>query len=209
MSKNFPYHVTARSNNREWFALDPEKCWHTFSNFLFFSANAFGAQIHAFVLMSNHFHLLISTPNADLATFMNRFMTETSVAINDQAMRANHVFGGRYKGCLIDEPYYYANAMKYVYRNPVAAGIVKRVEDYKFSTLHGLIGFAHMTIPILPFPRFEPIMAKDIWNRIEWFNSSFDESQQTEIARNLHKTVFSVSAKQTSNSRYLLGHALC
>lgn len=94
------------------------------------------AMVHAFVLMSNHYHLIVSTHEEhDLGIVMCDFQKSVSKAVNRISERTNHVFGGAYKGSLITNPVHYANVLKYVLRNPVAAGICSRSLNYPYSTL--------------------------------------------------------------------------
>src|SRR5581483_5588273 len=91
-----PYHVTARSNNGEWFYIPTLEAWNIFVECAFAISVAYGAKIHAFVLMSNHFHLLVSTPDSNLDDVMQYFLREAGKLINLKAKRINHIFGGRY-----------------------------------------------------------------------------------------------------------------
>jgi len=116
---------------------------------LHFLTFAFDVKIHSFVLMSNHFHLLISTPKANLSEAMNYFMRETSKEINRISGHKNQIFGGRYSRTSITSQFYFGHAYKYVYRNPVTAGIVDKCEKYPFSTLHGLLGQSRICVPTI------------------------------------------------------------
>jgi putative transposase len=107
-----------------------------------------GARIHASVLMSNHLHLLISTPEQDLGEVMAYFGRSMTRTFNRVSGRTGHLFGGRYHWTLIQSPLHYAYATKYVYRNPVRAGITSTVEQYPYSSLHGLLGLGTLTFPI-------------------------------------------------------------
>jgi len=92
--------------------------------------------IHAYVLMSNHYHLVASThEDFNIGKVMCWLQTSISKAVNHKTQRVNHVFGGTYKASLITSPIYFANVIKYVYRNPVKANLCGNVENYKFSTL--------------------------------------------------------------------------
>ncbi|MCM2277103.1 MAG: hypothetical protein NDJ89_03420 [Oligoflexia bacterium] len=171
-SKNFPYHVTARANNREPFPLDLEKMWRISASESGLVTVLYGARIHAFVMMPNHFHMLVSTPDEDLGVVMNFFMSSVTRIANSAAGRSGHIFGGPYFRTLIQSSLYFAHALKYVYRNPVRAQLCNRVEDYAFSTLHGLLGQSH-----LPFPVFMTETLLDVglpseepgsW--LEWLN---------------------------------------
>lgn len=145
---SLPYHVSARSNNRDWFSLPMEEVWTLYSDYLAFLSRAFSARIHSFVLMNNHFHMLARFPDNNMSEAMNYFMRETSRAIGFESRRINHVYGGRFfRSCLVSN-HYFEHAYKYVYRNPVEAGLCDLVEEYKFSSLHGLLGHSRVTFPL-------------------------------------------------------------
>lgn len=175
----FPYHVTARSHNKEWFEIPIEKVWDIFSRYLYFITLAYGVRIHAFVLMNNHFHLLVTTPQANLSEAMNYLMREVSKSINLEAGNINQVFGGPYHWSLIKNRLYYQHAYKYLYRNPVEAGICSRVEKYKYSSLRGLLGFDH-----LPFPAFDNMnLIINPNERLKWLNTPYPNSDFLEDIR--------------------------
>ncbi|MDH4466685.1 MAG: hypothetical protein QE271_01395 [Bacteriovoracaceae bacterium] len=90
--------------------------------------------IHAFVLMANHYHLVATTPNNDIDSFMMNFNKNFSEKLKSLSGAINQKFGGRYKWCIIENQNYYYNVMRYVFRNPVRAGLVKKVENYPYST---------------------------------------------------------------------------
>src|SRR5690606_22174225 len=122
----YPYHVTARSNNKEWFYIAKSLLWEIFISELNSHKEKFGIRIHAFVLMDNHYHLLLSTRGEFyLGEVMQSLQRSIARKINSEAQRINHVFGGAYKGCLINNPIYYAHVVKYIYRNPIKAGLVQ------------------------------------------------------------------------------------
>ncbi|MGZ3688691.1 MAG: transposase [Bdellovibrionota bacterium] len=155
----FPYHVTLRTNDRVWFQSSMDIVWNIFSSHCFEITMLFKAEIHAFVLMSNHLHLILSTPQEDLGKIMAHFSGSGTRTLNSVSGHSGHVFGGRYKWSLIDSSLYFGHALKYVYRNPVKAGICEKVEDYPYSSLHGLLGRAP-----LPFPIYYP--SAGYWRRI-------------------------------------------
>lgn len=132
----FPYHVTARSNNKEFFYLDQETLWNIFMDSMAEAQSQFSCRFHAFVLMTNHYHLLISTPSSNLDIVMNYLQREVARKANKTSSRINHFFGGPYKWSLIMEESYYWNALKYVFRNPIKAGLCSNVLEYKYSSLN-------------------------------------------------------------------------
>lgn len=134
LTSKAPYHVVNRSNNKELFYLPLQKLWPIFIENLKKIETHFNCEIHAFVLMNNHYHLIISTPDNNLGEAMKYLHREIARRANWKAKRINHFFGGRYKWSLIYEEIYYWNAVKYVLRNPVKAGISDRVENYPYSS---------------------------------------------------------------------------
>lgn len=126
---DFPYHVIARSNNKENFYLPKEIMWTIFIQQLNQVVEKYKCMIHAFVLMDNHYHLLISTQEKyDLGVVMQSLQRSVSRIVNSKSKSINHVFGGAYKASIIFYPEYYYNVYKYIYQNPTRAGLVPRVE---------------------------------------------------------------------------------
>ncbi|WP_409478041.1 transposase [Pseudobdellovibrio sp. HCB154] len=148
----FPYHITNRSNNQEFFYIKSEDLWPIFIACLEQLKVQFQCEIHAFVLMSNHYHLLISTPNGNIGEAMKYLHREVARKANKESKRINHFFGGRYKWTVVASENYYWNAMKYIFRNPVRAGMCASVTNYKFSSLNS------------------PIQ-KDFWKLTDHFNN--------------------------------------
>ena len=130
-------------------------------------------EICAWVLMNNHFHLLVSTPDANLDRAMNYLMRETSRVIGWRAGRINQVYGGPYNWSVLMSQHYYLNAYKYVYRNPVEAGLATAVENYKFSTLPGLLGAQLLVIPV----EDDEILFSDANQKLAWLNESYPNEQ--------------------------------
>lgn len=143
----FPYNISARCINREWFGLPMADVWNIFADELLAARRDFRLLTHSFVLMSNHFHLIATTPEANISHCMQRFMYKTSRRLTRAGNRINETFAGRHFKCILQHPNYYLNAYKYNYRNPVTAGICLRVEDYPYSTLQGLLGVHNLVMP--------------------------------------------------------------
>lgn len=96
----------------------------------------YDCHIHAFVLMTNHYHLLVSTPQSNLDQIMQFIQREIARRANKKSLRINHFFGGPYKWSIVKEENYYWNVLKYIFRNPIKAGICSTVSEYKFSSLN-------------------------------------------------------------------------
>ena len=96
-------------------------------------------------------------------------MTETSRGIARKSNRINHIYGGRNHKSLIVDPVYYAHCLKYVYRNPVKAGVCKSVEDYKWSTISTKRSELNSLLvePPTSHLRFVPV---DLTELLSWLN---------------------------------------
>jgi REP element-mobilizing transposase RayT len=183
-----PYHVTARCNNREEYYCDLETVWLIFSFYLNEIVQLHGVKVHAFVLMPNHFHLLISTPKDDLGVVMKRFISSVTRAINTKTKRTGRVFGARYYWSIVTTDGYFDFALKYVYRNPVKANMVNLVEDYRFSTLNSLLGTRPLFFPIHPpLGSASLIPNNQLVEFLAWLNQPFRKEVDHEIRNRLSK----------------------
>ena len=90
---------------------------------------------HHFILMNNHYHLIGSTPQANLYKFMQIFQTTVSQAINNATNRTNHIFGSRYGATIVMSEYHLTNVIRYLYQNPVRANITNDPLRYPYSSL--------------------------------------------------------------------------
>ncbi len=185
---NIPYLVTARSRNQEWYDLSMSTMWDLFSDYLYFVEKAYNLEIHSFVLMSNHFHMILQTPDANLDRAMNYFLREVSKETCRLSKRKNQIFGGPYHRCLLKEEAYYFNAYKYLYQNPVRAGICQYVHEYKYSTLAGLLGLSKSIIPI----RGDRILVENPTPTLKWLNQKMDDETKETIRHGLMKKEFKV-----------------
>ncbi len=186
LQSQFPYHLTARSINKEHFLIDKKILWKIFSDYLFFIKYEFKTRIHSFVLMDNHFHLIMSTPEANLSDCMNYFMREISKEVARNNNRINQTFGGPYHWCILDSYNYYLNAYKYVYRNPVEAGLVNDCGSYESSTIFGLLGKSKIFIPI---EEDTLLFDGDISKTLSWLNQAHP-THTSAVKKSLKKKYF-------------------
>lgn len=94
----------------------------------------FDIDIFAYVLMDNHYHLLFQTNRANLSKSMQWFGAAYTRRFNLRHNRAGHLFQGRFKNMLIQNYTYLLPLSCYIHRNPVRAGITRRLIDYKWSS---------------------------------------------------------------------------
>jgi REP element-mobilizing transposase RayT len=97
----------------------------------------------AWVLMPNHFHLLLRTTSIPLATFMRRLMTSFAVHYNRRYERSGHLFQNRYKSFVCEEDPYFLELIRYIHLNPLRSGLVRDLDDlerYPWSGYGVLMG---------------------------------------------------------------------
>jgi REP element-mobilizing transposase RayT len=200
LTSEFPYHVMNRTNNRDWFVVSPNECWDIFCDFLFLVQRQYNLQIHLFILMSNHYHLLVSTPERNLSVAIGQWQSLVAKTINTEAGRSNHLFGGQYKASVIEQESYFYMCYQYLLRNPVRAGMIKSGEIYPFSTIAGEVGHNRLQVPIYQKLR-ESFISKDLISVLELGNQEMKEDHQEMVKRALMRTRFSLSSKRFSRHR--------
>lgn len=171
-TSHFPYHITIRSNNRDWFQLELPEVWKICLESIQYALNKHPVDIQAFVLMSNHYHLQLWTPYCDIDRFMYFMNSSISKKIRDRTNRINRIFGDRYKWCLIQSEEHYKTVLKYIYQNPLRAKLCNRCEDYPYSTLY-YVNKPHM----LPFELHRAIYG-NLNSYLNWINEDILEKQK-------------------------------
>src|SRR5262250_1418442 len=96
------YHVTARGNERKAVYRDDSDRAH-FLELLSENTERFALRVHAYVLMHNHFHLMVETPQANLSRAMHWLNLSYSVWFNRRHNRAGHLFQGRFKSVVVED----------------------------------------------------------------------------------------------------------
>jgi REP element-mobilizing transposase RayT len=193
LSSELPYHVSARCNNREAFPASLPFAWEVLGELLWESQITHGSVIHAFVLMPNHFHLLVTAAGAPLPKVMQFLMVEATRRIHRRVGKCGHLFQGPHHRSLIQDTVYYRQALKYVLRNPVKAGLSARAEDWTFSSLQFILGQARPRFSISP-----PLLPLDInlsevveEQTLEWINRDYREAETEKWIRSgLKRRVF-------------------
>jgi putative transposase len=133
------YHVTCRGNEqRAIFRSDRDR--KAFLGFLAETVRRFGWSITAWVLMTNHFHLVFQTPQPNLSQGMHWFNSTYVGWFNRVHKRSGHLYQGRFKAFLVEKEAYFAEVLRYVVLNPVRAHMVERPEDYKWSSYRATAG---------------------------------------------------------------------
>lgn len=100
----------------------------------------FGAECFAYCLMGNHFHLVLHTPRANIANVMHHLDGLYAQYVNWRHHTTGHLWDGPYTGIVIDDTAYLRNAIGYVLRNPVTAGLVADAGHWQWSSYNATIG---------------------------------------------------------------------
>jgi len=128
--------------NRQEAIVDDDADRKTFLRTLGEAAEKTGFRIHAYALMSNHYHLLLETPKANLSAGMGWLQNAYTRRLNVRHGRWGHVFGGRYKSLLVEPGNSFRALLDYVHLNPVRAGLVQKeagLEGYPWCSLGGYL----------------------------------------------------------------------
>ncbi len=133
------YHVTSRGDRREPIYDDDE------DKVLFYDVLEevyvrYRWRIHAYCLMDNHYHLLIETPDANLAQGMRHLNGVYTQRYNSKQRRVGHVFQGRYKAILVQKDSYLLELSRYIVLNPVRARMVRAAKDWPWSSYRATVG---------------------------------------------------------------------
>ncbi len=133
------YHITARGNERKQIFIEEEDN-KKFITLLSELPGRYGVNIHAYVLMSNHYHLLIETPKGNISKAMHYLNVSYTVYFNRKNGRSGHLLQGRYKSFIIEKESYLLAVSRYIHLNPVRARVVARPEEHRWSSYRSYIG---------------------------------------------------------------------
>ncbi|MGO8754439.1 MAG: transposase [Gallionellaceae bacterium] len=160
------YHVTSRGDGREDIYLSDadRKAWlEVFGQV----CERFNWVCHAWCQMRNHYHILIETPEANLAQGMRQLNGVYTQRFNRAHKRVGHVFQGRYKAILVERGSYLLELARYVVLNPPRAKMVKRLETWPWSSYPATCGQT----------------ASDPWLQTDWLLGQFGMRRSSAIAK--------------------------
>ena len=156
------YHVINRGNAGDDIfksLRDREK----FLEYLQSSVERYGLKIHTYCLMSNHYHLLVETPEANLSRAIKWVNVSYAGYFNRKRQRRGHLFQGRYKAILVDADEYLKQLSRYIHLNPIRAKMVPELGSYPFSS----------------YPAFIGQVKAPTWLEINWLLSLFGQSRRS------------------------------
>ena len=132
------YHVHARGNERKKiFFTDTD--YQKFKDYIAGAIEKYHCLVHCYVLMDNHYHLIIETPEANIGKVMHYISGSYTTYINIKRGRNGHLFQGRYKSILVDKDPYLMELSRYIHLNPVRAKMVGKPEEYAYSSYNSYI----------------------------------------------------------------------
>ena len=180
---NTPLHLIQRGNNRQ-------ACFYADEDYLIYLewleefSNKCGCAIHAYVLMTNHVHLLITPSDQHSAGAMMKNLGQRYVQyINRAYKRSGTLWEGRYRSCLTREDEYVLGCYRYIELNPVRANMVNHPAEYRWSS-YRIHAQGEATTLITPHSIYSALGSNDI-DRLacyrELFRSHLDAGMVDEI----------------------------
>src|SRR6056297_2284982 len=206
MSETGIYHVVLRGNNKQTIFEDEE------DNEMFLLTldqykKKSGYNLLAYCLMGNHVHLLIKTENESLGQCFRRIGASYVYWYNMKYYRVGHLFQDRYKSEAVETDDYIKAVIRYIHRNPIKAGVVKKLEDYTWSSYGEYIGLSDehhvdkdVVLPLFNEDKTQAIADFKAFNEIESDDRCLDISgkkrMSDERAIQLIKRKFSVKSSK-------------
>src|SRR5207245_2578238 len=132
------------------------------------------------------------TPDSNLDLAMKWFMRETSRSLTKEGNRSNQTYSGRFFRSILGTDLYFRHAYKYVYLNPVRAGLVDNVLDYPFSTLPAVLGLRP-----LPFAVHDELLVEDTENTLAWLAQIPERKNWDSVQKALRRRVFQLGKVNT------------
>ena len=132
------YHVMNRGRRQEDIFLD-ETDYHLFLDVLKDTAKMWNLKVSAYCLMSNHYHLLVQTPEGNLSRCMRHLNGVYTQHFNLKHGLDGQLFRGRYKSVLVEEDNHLLELLRYIHRNPLEAGMITELDDYPWSSHRGYL----------------------------------------------------------------------
>lgn len=155
------YHVMHRGNAQsDIFLSDRDR--EKFLEYLRDSVERYELKIHTYCLMTNHYHLLVETPQANLSQAIKWINVSYAAYFNRKRQRSGHLFQGRFKAIVVDADEYLKQLSRYIHLNPIRAKMVNQLKDYQWSS----------------YPTFSGYKKAPEWLETGWLLSLFGKSKK-------------------------------
>mgnify|MGYP000879195375 CR=1 FL=1 len=166
------YHVMTRGNNKDNIFVDREDK-EKYLNILRKKKAESNFIIYAYCIMTNHSHLIIKEDEEDLSDIMRKVNTSYAIYFNKKYDRVGYVFQDRYKSETIEDDSYLLTAIRYVHNNPINAMMVKKCEDFPWSSYNYYIGKKKDNLVDVEFVL--SLFSEDTFRSIELFKKFSNE----------------------------------
>ena len=127
------YHVTGRGNEQRKIFFS-RRDYEKFKGYLGEALEKYGFILHGYVLMTNHYHLIIETPEKNLSKIMHHINSSYTTYTNIKRKRSGHLLQGRFKSIIVDKDSYLLELSRYLHLNPVRAKMAQLPGDYPYSS---------------------------------------------------------------------------
>ena len=183
------YHVTSRGDEKkEIYKSNRDR--ERFLEYLLSATERYGAVVHVYCLMTNHYHLILETPHGNLSQIMRHINGAYTIYYNVKRKRAGHLFQGRFKAILIEADEYALELSRYIHLNPVRAGIVEEPENYIWSSYPAYIGRVK-SLSWLDMNFILGLLKTDSLRSHDCYQHFVDDLNEKEYASPLNNTVAS------------------
>ena len=191
-----PLHVIQRGNNRS-------ACFYADEDYVRYLrhvkelAQRFGCALHAYVLMTNHVHLLLTPENTESASLLMKHLGQRYVQyINRKYKRSGTLWEGRFRSCLTQSEEYVLACYRYIELNPVRAGMVQRPGEYRWSS-YGANALGKPDDLVTPHQQYLQIAGSDEARR-EGYRTLFKADFEPEVLEEI---------RRSTNGNFALGGA--
>lgn len=129
----FPYHITTRTNNQT-FRFHKKQIIKIYATVINKAMEKYKVKVFHFVLMANHYHMIVHITEENLHTFFQFVSSRVALLYNKKMGRSGHLWGDRYRSTIISTDEHYLKCVRYMYMNPVRAGVVTHPGEWNEST---------------------------------------------------------------------------
>lgn len=173
-SKSNIYHIIMRGINRQTLFEDEEDCDKFIQNPKKYREIS-EYKLYAYCLMGNHLHLLLMEGKEPLETVMRRICGSYVLWYNKKYNRVGHLFQERYKSEPVEDETYFITVLRYIFQNPLKAGIVTKIQDYRWTNYIDYIDGHNGTDTEFALEIFSKDRAKAVKSLIEYLNKENDD----------------------------------
>ena len=190
-----PWHIIQRGNNRSA-CFYTEDDYHKYLDTLKEQAKKYDCLIHAYCLMTNHIHLLLTPKHKESASLLMKYLGQRYVQyVNKKYKRSGTLWEGRFRSCLTQSEDYVLACCRYIELNPVRAQMVEHPADYPWSSyqMNGKGENSELITPHSEYIRLD----KNKGERRKQYRSLFNAHMEPDLINEI---------RQSTNGNYVLGN---